>query len=374
MSLKIGIVGLPNVGKSTLFNALTRQTAEAANFAFTTIEPNIGVVPVPDERLEKLAVMHKSAKIVPTSIEFVDIAGLVRGAHEGEGLGNKFLSYIREVDAIAHVVRFFDDPNVIHVDGKPDPLRDAATIETELALTDLETVERALKTAEDKVKGQDKEAIAQSAVLKKVYEKLSAGRPARETSLNPKEEELIRGISLLTRKPTLYIANVSEEQIGKADQVIREFAEKYAPSLPLEAPPLAGRSGMLPISIKIEQEIVELPDEERATFLAEYGLKETGLSRLIKASYELLGLITFLTTGPDETRAWTVQKGSFAPQAAGKIHSDLERGFIRAETVAYKDLVTAGSYAAARAAGKVRDEGKEYVVKDGDIMIIKFSV
>lgn len=359
MSLKVGIVGLPNVGKSTLFNALTKQAAQTANFPFTTIEPNVGVVPVPDERLEKMAIMHKSAKVVPTAIEFVDIAGLVRGAHEGEGLGNKFLSHIREVDAIAHVVRFFDDPNVIHVDGAPNPLRDVETIETELALTDLETVERALKTAEDKAKGQDKEAIAQSAVLKKVFEKLSASRPAREAQLTPKEEELMQGISLLTRKPTLYVANVSESQI-KDPKTTAAFAQTYKP--------------VLPISVKIEQEIVELPDEEQATFLAEYGLTETGLNRLIKASYELLGLITFLTTGPDETRAWTVTKGSLAPQAAGKIHSDLERGFIRAETVAYADLVAAGSYAAARAAGKVRDEGKEYIVQDGDVMIIKFSV
>lgn len=359
MSLKVGIVGLPNVGKSTLFNALTKQAAEAANFPFTTIEPNVGVVPVPDERLEKLAIMHKSAKIVPTSIEFVDIAGLVRGAHEGEGLGNKFLSHIREVDAIAHVVRFFDDPNVIHVDGAANPLRDVETIETELGLADLSTIEKALKTAEDKAKGQDKEAIAQSAVLKKVYEKLSTGRPAREAQLTSKEEELMQGISLLTRKPTLYVANVSESQI-KDPQTTVDFARTYKP--------------IMPISIKIEQEIVELPDEEQATFLAEYGLTETGLSRLIKASYELLGLITFLTTGPDETRAWTITKGSLAPQAAGKIHSDLEHGFIRAETVAYTDLVTAGGYAAARAAGKVRDEGKEYEVQDGDIMVIKFSV
>lgn len=362
MALQIGLIGLPNVGKSTLFNALTKQAAQTANFPFTTIEPNVGVVPVPDERLEKLATMHKSAKVVPTAIEFVDIAGLVRGAHEGEGLGNKFLSHIREVDAIAHVVRFFDDPNVIHVDGAANPLRDVETIETELGLADLATVERALKTAEDnptslKLRGAG--AKGPKDVLQKVYKTLSAGRPARETELTPKEEELMQGISLLTRKPTLYVANLSEEQI-KDPQTTADFAKIYKP--------------VLPISIKIEQEIVELPDEEQATFLAEYGLTETGLNRLIKASYELLGLITFLTTGPDETRAWTVTKGSLAPQAAGKIHSDLERGFIRAETVAYADLIATGSYAAARAAGKVRDEGKEYTVKDGDILVIKFSV
>ena len=359
MPLKVGIIGMPNVGKSTLFNALTKQAAEAANFPFTTIEPNVGVVPVPDERLEKLAVMHESAKIVPTAIEFVDIAGLVRGAHEGEGLGNKFLSHIREVDAIAHVVRFFDDPNVIHVEGKADPLRDVATIETELALTDLDVVERAHKNAETKARGQDKEAAAQTIILKKIEAVLSEGKPARDVHLTEKEVELVQQLSLLTRKPTLYVANLSEVQI-KDPKATADFAKVYQP--------------VLPISIKIEQEIIELPDAEQATFLAEYGLTETGLNRLIKASYELLGLITFLTTGPDETRAWTVRRGSRAPEAAGKIHSDLERGFIRAETVSYTDLIAAGSYAAARAAGKVRDEGKEYIVQDGDILNIKFSV
>lgn len=367
MTLKVGIVGLPNVGKSTLFNALTRQAAASANFPFTTIEPNIGVVPVPDERLEKLATMHKSAKIVPTSIKFVDIAGLVRGAHKGEGLGNKFLSHIREVDAIAHVVRFFNAPNVTHVDDHPDPLRDVDTIETELALADLASLERALENTADAAKAGEKGASQRLTILERLQTHLAAGLPARTHELPEKERALIVDLPLLTNRPTLYIANVSEEQIGQADEITRAFAAKYSPALP--------------ISIKIEQEIVELPDDERATFLAEYGLRETGLVRLIKASYQLLDLVTFLTTGPDETRAWTIQRGTSAPQAAGKIHSDMQRGFIRAEVVSYEDLMKAGSrqsggqaYAAARAAGKVRDEGKEYIVQDGDVIIIKFSV
>lgn len=373
--MKIGIIGLPNVGKSTLFNALANpasappaggaaagegKLARVENRPFTTIEPNVGVVSVPDERLEKLAAMHKSAKIVPTSIEFVDIAGLVRGAHKGEGLGNKFLSHIREVDAIAHVVRFFNDPNVTHVDGSPDPLRDVDNIETELALADLATVERALEKAADDAKARKKGASQRLAILERLQTHLADGLPARTLELQEKERMVISYLPLLTNRPTLYIPNVSEEQIIGAEEITRAFAAKYSPALP--------------ISIKIEQEIVELPDDERATFLAEYGLRATGLNRLIKASYKLLDLVTFLTTGPDETRAWTLPRGASAPQAAGKIHSDMQRGFIRAEVVTYTDLIAAGSYAAARAAGKVRDEGKEYIVQDGDVMIIKFSV
>jgi small GTP-binding protein len=318
--LRVGIVGLPNVGKSTLFNALTKQAAEAANFPFTTIEPNVGVVPVPDERLNRLAELSKSAKITPTAIEFVDIAGLVKGAHEGEGLGNKFLSHIREVDAIVHVVRFFESSDVIHVHNKVDPFSDVQTIITELELADLETAEKM------KEKGTDRE----HAVLQ------------------------------LAKKPTLYIANLDEEQIRRADEAISAFAKKHTP--------------VIPISIKVEQELTELAPVEQRDFLREFGLAETGLTRLITASYELLNLITFLTTGPTETRAWTVHKGSRAPEAAGKIHTDMERGFIRAETISYEDLVKAGSYAAARARGLLRDEGKEYVVQDGDVMLFKFSV
>lgn len=363
--MRIGIVGLPNVGKSTLFNALTKQAAAASNFPFTTIEPNVGIVPVPDERLEKLAVLSKSAKITPTTIEFVDIAGLVKDAHKGEGLGNKFLSHIREVDAIAHVVRFFDDGNTVHVANKVDPLADVATIETELALADLSTVEKALERAQHDAKGNNKEAKAALPILQRLYDHLANGTQARDLAVPTAEEELLAQLSLLTRKPTLYIANVSDPASAKAtagaeSKLIEEFTKLYKDPLPL--------------SVKIEQELVELSDDERLMFLAEYGLAQTGLERLIAASYETLGLLTFLTTGPTESRAWTVTRGSVAPQAAGKIHSDMERGFIRAETVAYADLIAAGSYAAARAAGKVRDEGKEYVVKDGDVMLFKFSV
>ena len=359
--MKIGIVGLPNVGKSTLFNALTKQAAESANFPFTTIEPNVGIVSVPDERLEKLAEISKSEKITPTTIEFVDIAGLVKNAHQGEGLGNKFLSHIREVDAIAHVVRFFENGDIQHVDQSVDPARDVETIETELALADLATTEKMLEQATHKAKGNDKEAQARAAVLQKILMHLSDGGQARDVTLTDEERDVVSDVALLTAKPTLYVANVSEEQL----------------QAPPNFPPPAGGSEeatTLPLSVKIEQELVELSDDERLTFLAEYGLAATGLDRLITACYELLGLLTFLTTGETETRAWTVPQGSAAPQAAGTIHSDMERGFIRAETVAYEDLVTAGSYANARAAGKVRDEGKDYIVQDGDVMLFKFSV
>ncbi|MEX1997441.1 MAG: redox-regulated ATPase YchF [Candidatus Andersenbacteria bacterium] len=359
MGLRIGIVGLPNVGKSTLFNALTAQAAAAQNFPFTTIAPNVGVVPVPDERLEQLARISKSAKITPTTIEFVDIAGLVKNAHAGEGLGNKFLSHIREVDAIIHVVRFFEDPTTIHVANKVDPVADAETIETELALADLATVEKARQRAEHEAKGNNKEAQAILPLLKKLERHVAAGKQARDLTMTP-EEEILLQLSLLTRKPVLYIANVSEAQISTMAEATKDFAAKYAP--------------VVPLAIKIEQELIQLSADERQTFLAEYGLTQTGLARLIQASYQVLGLITFLTTGPTESRAWTITHGSTAPQAAGKIHSDMERGFIRAETIACRDLVTAGSYAAARAAGKVRDEGKEYVVHDGDVMLFKFSV
>ncbi|HSX24644.1 MAG TPA: redox-regulated ATPase YchF [Candidatus Andersenbacteria bacterium] len=352
--LKIGIVGLPNVGKSTLFNALTKQAAAARNVPFTTIEPNVGVVPVPDGRLDVLTKLSESAKTVPTTIEFVDIAGLVRDAHKGEGLGNKFLSHIREVDAIVHVIRFFNDPEIIHVDNSVNPTSDAETINTELALADLATTQKLIQNAEKISKGQGveaKDASAQLLVLKKIEAQLEQGLPARDVELSEKEHELIQGTSLLTMKPMMYVANVSEEQLQNS------YPENF-----------------LPLSIKIEEEIAQLSAEEQNIFLEEYGLKETGLHRLIRAGYELLGLITFFTTGKDETRAWTVQRGSTAPVAAGKIHSDMQRGFIRAETVAYDDLIALRGYAAARAAGKVRDEGKTYIVQDGDIFVFKFSV
>lgn len=354
MSLKIGIVGLPNVGKSTLFNALTKQAAAARNVPFTTIEPNVGIVPVPDERLDVLTKLMKSAKTVPTTIEFVDIAGLVKDAHKGEGLGNKFLSHIREVDAIVHVVRFFADADIIHVANKVDPTGDAETINTELALADLATTQKLIQNAEKVAKGQGveaKDATAQIIVLKKIEATLAQGLPARDVELTEKEREIIQTSALLTLKPMMYVANVSESQLHDT------YPENF-----------------LPLSIKIEQEIAQLSPEEQEIFLAEYGLTETGLNRLIRAGYELLGLITFFTTGEDETRAWTVEKGSTAPVAAGKIHSDMQRGFIRAETVAYSDLTTLGGYAAARAAGKVRDEGKTYIAQDGDIFVFKFSV
>lgn len=354
MSLKIGIVGLPNVGKSTLFNALTKQAAAARNVPFTTIEPNIGVVPVPDERLEVLTTLSKSAKTVPTTIEFVDIAGLVKDAHKGEGLGNKFLSHIREVDAIVHVVRFFENTDIIHVNNKVDPMGDVETINTELALADLATVQKLIQNNEKTAKGSSieaKQATAQLIVLKKIEAHLADGKPARDVELSEKEQEVIALIPLLTLKPMMYVANVSEGQLRDT------FPEHY-----------------LPLSIQIEQEIAQLSLEEQKIFLEEYGLTDTGLNRLIRAGYELLGLITFFTTGEDESRAWTVKAGSTAPHAAGKIHSDIERGFIRAETVAYDDLTSLGGYASARGAGKVRDEGKNYIVKDGDIFNFKFSV
>jgi len=359
-SLKVGIVGLPNVGKSPLFNALTKQAAESANFPFTTIEPNVGIVAVPDDRLQVLSDLSNSEKITPTTIEFVDIAGLVKDAHQGEGLGNKFLSHIREVDAIAHVVRFFDDSDIQHVDNSVDPMRDAETIETELALADLETVEKALQRAEKDARGNDKEAAARADVLHTLQTDLANGQQARDVQLSDEHRELIADLPLLTDKPMMYVANVSEQQVLDMDRVVHDFAQ--------------ARGHVLPLSVKIEQELIELSNEERTTFLEEYNLTASGLERLITSSYELLGLITFLTTGEQETRAWTVEDGSTAPQAAGKIHSDMERGYIRAETVAYSDLTAAGSYSAARAAGKVRDEGKEYIVKDGDIFLFKFSV
>lgn len=362
--LKLGIVGLPNVGKSTLFNALTKQAAAARNVPFTTIEPNVGVVPVPDDRLQKLTELSKSKSTVPTTIEFVDIAGLVRGAHQGEGLGNKFLANIREVDAIVHVVRFFDTADIIHVDNKVDPLADVVTINTELALADLATVERAADRNADKAKGQDKQSLARAPFFDRLLPHLEAGQPARTCFSDPEREDdtlarLLQELNLLTDKPTLYVANVSEDQIKDADTLTQD---------------LATHGQVLPLSIKIEQELVELSDDERLTFLAEYGLTQTGLDRLIQAGYQLLNLITFLTTGEQETRAWTVPAGSTAPEAAGAIHTDFERGFIRAETVAYEDLIAAGSYATARAAGKVRQEGKDYLVQDGDVMLFKFSV
>ncbi|RLU03404.1 MAG: redox-regulated ATPase YchF [Ketobacter sp.] len=363
MGIKCGIVGLPNVGKSTLFNALTKAGIEAQNFPFCTIEPNTGVVPVPDPRQDKLAEIVNPERTVPTTMEFVDIAGLVEGASKGEGLGNQFLANIRETDAIAHVVRCFEDGNIVHVAGKVDPLSDIEIINTELALADLDSVEKAMAKASKQAKGGDKEAIARQKVLEKLLPFLNEGKPARTANLEADDLKQVRSLNLLTIKPTMYIANVAED--GFENNPLLDQVTELAQS---------ENAQVVPICAKIEEEIIELDDEDKAEFLAELGMEEPGLDRVIRAGYQLLGLQTYFTAGVKEVRAWTVKVGATAPQAAGVIHTDFEKGFIRAEVVAYDDFVANNGEQGAKEAGKWRLEGKDYIVKDGDVIHFRFNV